>query len=340
MMDGVRGGRSRLSCQRHRRISTRPPASGSGRWYVTRALAARPTESDRPAPRRTTTTRYESVTEDGWRFASRELAIHYAGPTRPVRTRSTTGGTEPEPISPERRPRWRHTSPRFGNRSPTPFPTTPQWSKVSAASAGATTTTARRASPRRFLDAGPDRRLEGRHVHVQLPRVLPRPSTPRSRCGASRSTSTTATSTTSSGICSTTPTPRRWCSTPASATGSSASVIASPSVKLLRAGRRRRRTHSTASTTTKACSWQRTSRPLAVERIRDRHLHALHRRHHWHAEGRDVRDGSLLCDLPRLDADAARSRRDRGAGRPGRRRKAKADRRRRHRRRSRCRGRH
>ncbi len=46
-----------------------------------------------------------------------------------------------------------------------------------------------------------------------------RRSTARSRCAACRSTSTTATSTRSCGTCSTTPMPRRWSSTPRSATG-------------------------------------------------------------------------------------------------------------------------
>ena len=52
-----------------------------------------------------------------------------------------------------------------------------------------------------------------------------RRSTPRSRSAACRSTSTTATSTTSCGTCSTTPMPRRWCSTRRSVTASPRSSI-------------------------------------------------------------------------------------------------------------------
>ena len=183
--------------------------------------------------------------------------------------------------------RWRCTTPRSGSRSPTRSPTGDRVVHGDTVARGPSTTSAPRGSPPRTPRPG----------SVTTPRSgctcttatsTSRPSTARSRSAACRSTSTTATSTTSCGTCSTTPTPRRWCSTRRSAIGSRSVVDRLPKLKLLievddggtgQVDRRRALRRGA----------RRPRADGAHRAQRGRHLHAVHRRHHRHAEGRDVR---------------------------------------------------
>ena len=133
---------------------------------------------------------------------------------------------------------------------------------------------------------------QGRDLRLEPGRVGGGAARRATRCAPRRSTSTTATSPRSCATCSPTATPRPSSSSAASCRRSPRSATELP---LLQAGRRARRRHpggndgvARRGATTRRRSPPQSDAAARHRARRRRPLHALHRRHDRHAEGRDV----------------------------------------------------
>ena len=154
-------------------------------------------------------------------------------------------------------------------------------------------------APRQRAGRRPPRRRprppgQGGGLPLQRPRVPRDATSPPSRAASRRSTPTTATGPRRSSTCSTTPTPRPWSSTPRSPSCSTAirdrlpegaaagTCVADGTGAGPDWARRLRDDRRSAAPTGSTAPWGRSRRRPAA---------ALHRRHHRHAEGRDVAPG-------------------------------------------------
>ena len=204
------------------------------------------------------------------------------------------------------------------------------WCRATVACRGVTTSSGRRGWPRRCSTPGSAPAPRSGCTSTTRPSTARRTSR-RSRSAASRSTSTTATSTTSCATCSTTPTSRRWCSTPRWPTGWRGCGPRCDGLRLLIEVDDGPAPDGTAHVDGAVAYESTAGRDCAGgpdRRRRRRRLHLLHRRHDRDAEGRHVPDGGVHRVLPALVPADDRA----GAGR-GRRRAAghgAADVRRRH----------
>ena len=118
-----------------------------------------------------------------------------------------------------RSPPWSCTTPRSGSRSPTRSRRDRRRARRHRHGRGRSTTSVPRGWPRRTPRPGSVTTARSGCTCTTATSTSRR-STGHSRSAGCRSTSTTDTSTTSCGTCSTTPMPRRWCSTRRSAIGS------------------------------------------------------------------------------------------------------------------------
>ena len=151
----------------------------------------------------------------------------------------------------------------------------------------------RRAGRARSSTPAPATRTRWRSTSTTRPSTSRRRS-PASRPASSRSTPTTATSTTSSSTCGTTPTPSPSCSTAPSPTVVEpirATAAEGPDLAVGRRRRRRRARRGPMPYEAVVDAADRRASSAPQPRDRRRHPDDLHRRHHRHAEGRDVAPG-------------------------------------------------